>query len=391
MKVVMLCKWTTDILSGGVAVHVTNLVKELSNIKDLDLTVISFGETSEILYEGKTKIVLIKAHKIYYLIPFLAIIKLALEVKKINPDIIHVQGSNISPYLFYMLFARGYKKIVTYHSYPSRELVGQGQLKVNSWKYRFLRFIERYTAKKTDYNITVDTRLKKWIIEEFGSKLKHKIAVILNGVDIDLFDFKINHLIKKSELNIKKEALVIFHAKAFVPKNGQEYLIKAMPKISSEFSDIILILAGDGPLKDNMIKLSEELGVSSKIRFEGNIPNEQIPSYMAAADLVVVPSIHINGLEEASSILLVEAMAMKKTVIATGIGGLKETIINNINGILVPDKDQEAIARNVLKILNDPYLSKELGENAFEYVKNERTWSKIALETFDIYKKLLKD
>ncbi|MEN6554073.1 MAG: glycosyltransferase family 4 protein [Methanobacterium sp.] len=389
MKVVMLCKWSTDVLSGGVAVHVTNLVKELSKIEDLNLSVISFGESSEVLYEGNTKIILIKAHKIYYLIPFLAIIKLALEVRKIKPDIIHVQGSNISPYLFYMLIVRGYKKIVTYHSYPSRELVGQGRLKVNSLKYRFLRFIESYTAKKTDYNITVDTRLKKWIIEKFGSQLKLKITVILNGADIDRFDYKIDHMIKKSEINLEKKTLVIFHAKAFVPKNGQEYLIRAMPEISRQIPNAILVLAGDGPLKQKMIELSDNLGVLEKIRFEGDIPNENIPNYMAAADLVVVPSVHINDLEEASSILLVEAMAMKKPVIATGIGGLKESIVEGMNGILIPDKDPAAIARAVCDVLNDPILADKLGENAFKYVKKERTWQKIALETFQVYKKLV--
>lgn len=390
MKVAVLGKWPKETLSGGVAVHTVSLVKELSQLKGLKIHMVSFGEDSKILNENNLEINLIKNRRIYYILPFLALIRLWIEIKKINPDILHLQGSNISPYLFYtLLMAGNKKKVVTYHSYPSRELVAHGHLKVKTFKYKFLRFIEKYTAKKMDYNITVDTRLKKWLVEEFGKQMGSKIDVILNGVNINLFDFKIDKFKNKSKHGLPKENPVIFHAKAFVPKNGQEYLIRAMPSILKEIPDVKLVLAGEGPLKGEMIELIHQLDIMDNIRFDGDIPNKNIPEYMAATDLMVIPSIHINNLEEASSILLVEAMAMKKPVIASEIGGLKESITAGVNGLLVPDKDPEAIAKCACDVLNNPVLATKMGDNAFNYVKKERTWSKIALETYNVYRKML--
>lgn len=386
MKVVMLCKWTTDILSGGVAVHVTNLVKKLSKINDLDLTVISFGETSEVLYEGKTKIVLIKARKIYYLFPFLALIKLSREVSKVKPDLLHLQGGNFSPYLLHVLFFSKLKSVITFHSYPTKELVAHGRLKPNSLKYKLLRWLESYTLKKVDLFISVGLRLKELIIEEYGNNIENKFFFIPNGINMDEFDSKIDKNLSRSKLNISNEEYIIFHAKSFVQNNGQEYLIKAFPEILKKIPNSKLLLAGEGPKKSELIKFSEKLGISNRVKFLGNINHEKIPSYLAACDIVVIPSVSIGELEETSCILLLEAMAMKKPVIASDIGGLKESIVNGKNGILIPDKDSNEIVNNVLLLFNNSSLYQKLSENAFNYVKNERKWSKIASYTMDVYK-----
>lgn len=330
---------------------------------------------------------MIKAYKIYYLLPFLAIIKLAFEVRKIKPDIIHVQGSNVSPYLFYTLLVRGYKKIITYHSYPSRERLAHGSLKINSLKYKLFRLLERFTFNKFDIIITVTQRLKNWLNDDFDSS-GNKIFTIPNGVDTSSFNYDIDNKNLRNKLNLLKEEYLIFHAKSFVPNNGQEYLIKAMPKIVSANPNVKLILAGDGPMKSKLIELSKNLKIANNILFLGNIPHKEIPSIISASNVIIIPSVQINGFEEGSSIFSLEAMAMKKPIIASNIGGFRDSIIDGENGLLVPDKDSNAIAKNVLTLLQNPTLAEKLGENALVYVNKERTWSKIAQDTLDKYKLL---
>ena len=389
MKVVMLCKWNKHNLNDGVSVHVNNLVQELSKFDDLNLNIISFGDTSEVFFNGKTQIVLIKAYKLYYLLPFLAIIKLALELRKINPDIIHVQGANVSPYLFYTMFIRGYKKVITYHSYPSRELVANGKLKLNSLRYKILKILERNTFNKFDIIITVTKILKKWLEDDFVST-ENKIFPIPNGVDTSSFDYKINNEYFRKKLNLSEEDYLIFHAKSFDPYNGQEYLIRSMPKILGEYPNIKLILAGDGPTKSKMIEVVKKLDIPNNVIFLGKVQHEEIPFIIFISDLIVIPSVQMNGFEEGSSIFSLEAMAMKKPVIASNIGGFKDSIIDGNNGLLIPDRDSDAIANKVLKLVKDPIFANKLGENALFYVKNERSWLKIALDTLEIYKKIIK-
>ena len=321
------------------------------------------------------------------MLPFLAIIKLALEVRKIKPDIIHVQGSNVSPYLFYMILVRGYKKVVTYHSYSSRELLVHGRLKVNSLQYKLLRCYEKITFNKVDLIITVTQRLKKWLNEDFDSE--SRIFPIPNGVNTRIFDYKIDGKFIRTKLNLSSGDYLIFHAKSFVPNNGQEYIIKALPKILSDSPNVKLILAGDGPTKTKLIELSKNLEISDNVLFLGDVLHEEIPFFLAASDVVVIPSVQMNGFEEGSSIFSLEAMAMKKPVIASNVGGFRDSIVDCENGILVPDKDPNAIAKNVLKLVKNHVLEDELGKNAYAYVKKERKWSKIAKSTLKVYECLL--
>ncbi|ANF22625.1 glycosyltransferase family 4 protein [Thermococcus piezophilus] len=394
MKVVMLAKWSEKELSGGVAVHTINLVRSLSKFDELELYVISFGNESKTLKIGNAKVILIKAPKLYYIFPILALIRLAWEVKKIKPDIIHVQGSNLSPYLLYAVFLnRKAKKVITFHSYPTIELVAHKKLKEGSFRYRILKWLEKMTVEKADVLISVDTRIKSWIVKEFGIKHANKTIVIPNGINTRKFNplsYNNRKRLIREKYNISQKDTIIFHAKAFTPKNGQEYLIRAMKLILKENPKTKLILAGDGPLRKKLETLTHELNITENVIFVGNLPNDLIPEYLAAVDIVVVPSIHIKGLEEATSIFLAEAMVMGKPVVASNIGGLRETIVDGVNGILVPDKDPNAISKAVLKIIDNPVLKVKLGRNAIRYIENKRTWETLAKRTIKIYRTLLK-
>ena len=99
MKVVILGKWPTGEIDGGVANHTINLVKSLSELNGIEVFAISFGNESKIFKQHNVNILLIKSKKTYYIFPFLAIYRLLQEIKKIKTDIIHLQGSNLSPYL----------------------------------------------------------------------------------------------------------------------------------------------------------------------------------------------------------------------------------------------------------------------------------------------------
>ena len=173
-----------------------------------------------------------------------------------------------------------------------------------------------------------------------------------------------------------------------MPFNGQTYLIKALPEVLGEIPDAKLVLAGVGPLLPEAQTLSAQLTLSGRAIFPGYVPHDQIPSYIAAADVVVVPSIRMATMEEGSSALLVEAMAAQKPVIATNVGGNPDSITHGENGLLVPDKDPHAIAESILNIYHDPALAKKLGLNAREYVMRERTWAENARRIRAAYQQL---
>lgn len=372
---------------NGVAAHIVSLVNSMGMMdgKKYEFHMISFGDASQTIYDGNAQVKILKIYKIYYLLPIIPILKLMYEVKKIKPDILHVQGINLSPYLLYTLFSgKKYKKVITIHGYPTREMIAHGELKYHTLKYFFLRWIELKGIRDSDLLICVSTPLKKWAHEELCLDRSKKAILQLTAVDVKAFK-PLEKSEERRKLGIPMEDFIIFHAKAFVINNGQSYLVRAIPKIIGRIPNVKLYLAGNGPLKPEASKLIDDLHLKNNIRLLGNLPHDQISSYLAASDVVSIPSIATEGAEEGSSIFLIEAMAMEKPCIASDIGGLRDSIKNGVTGLLIPDKDEEAIVTAILQLYHNPGLANAIGKNARAYVVNERNCQKLNDELLRLY------
>jgi glycogen(starch) synthase len=395
VRVLMLGLWPYGgPISDGVATSTVNQVKAIGKSREPEFYFVSFDHSKSfdqpeaVLSEGFATIVLLRLRSLDYVLPFLPLIQLHREVKKINPDIIHVKGVNISSYLLETLFfAKSKKKVAAFGSCRTKELVASGYVKRRSLRHLVLRWLEKETVRRCDLIIAVTSALATQI-SRLGASAKNKTVVIPNGVDTDVFNPSTSGEWARNQLEIPTTDFVIFHAKAFEVYNGQAYLIEAVRELANRIPDAKLVLAGDGPQLPGLKDLCGELGLSDRILFPGQIPHSQIPSHMAAADVVVVPSIRTGTSEEGSSNLLLEAMAMQKTVIATDVGGNRDTITHGENGILVPDRDSHAIAEAIVTMYTDRVLARRISRNARAYVERQRTWSEIAKRILTAYEQL---
>ncbi len=189
-----------------------------------------------------------------------------------------------------------------------------------------------------------------------------KIRVILNGVDPNRFD--------PAKIRVEKKIScpIILTARRLVKKNGVDSLLRAMPHILDQVECKLLII-GDGPERSDLIHLAEKLEIEHSVDFLGAIPHNDIARYIALADIAVVPSI-----VEASSIFMLESMAMGKPVVANCAWGLAE-VINGKNGVLT---DATHLGEAIAGLLCAEQVQKELGENARQYVIENHSWEKIA-------------
>ncbi len=201
-----------------------------------------------------------------------------------------------------------------------------------------------------------------------------KIKVIYNGVDAKKFDPKVK--------NIRPDysTPVLVTARRLVRKNGVDRLLCAMPDILKHV-DCRLLIIGDGPERSYLMHLAERLRIGKNVEFLGAIPHEEIAGYIAVANIAVVPSI-----VEASSIFMLEAMAMCKPVVATGAWGLSE-IINGRNGVLA---DADHLGEEIAGLLGNERKMKELGNNARRYVVENHNWEKIAKRLESEYFRLMR-
>lgn len=212
-------------------------------------------------------------------------------------------------------------------------------------------------AKRSHLQIHVSTYFAQQV-SAWGGKVK--VKMIPNGVDTSVFHPEVTGCLHAS-------LPVILTARRLVRKNGIEYLIKAMEYLKGLCE---LFIVGDGPERRRLELLAKN---TKNIKFLGEVPQSDMPSYIAGADIAVVPSII-----EASSLFMLEAMSMGKPVVASCVGGLPETLGDS--GVLVPPMRPELLAKAIMELLNDPEKRMRLGIKARRHVEEEYTWQKIAMQ-----------
>lgn len=186
---------------------------------------------------------------------------------------------------------------------------------------------------------------------------EEKIRVIPNIVNIDEFKF--------TPIRMNKEKTIMF-AGILGRVKGCEYLIRAFKIIESRIPDSKLIIAGDGPEKDDLVKLAEELNLEDVV-FLGWIPHKDMAELYNETTVLVVPSIH----PEPFGIVGIEAMATGRPVIGSNVGGIPDWIEDGKTGFLVGPKNPEEIAERVVELLSNEDLTEEMGENARRKAEEE--------------------
>jgi len=200
------------------------------------------------------------------------------------------------------------------------------------------------------------------------------LTVIRNGIEWQHFNIE-------NQAHPKNEK-IIFTASRLAPEKGIEYLIQAIKILSARMNNMKLLVAGEGPLKTRLEYLVEQQGIKEIVTFLGY--QENVSKYISQADVVVLPSLW-EGLPN----ILLEAMAMKKPVVATAVGGTKEIVKDGENGFLVRPKDAKALAEAIQKILQDANLARNFGESGYRFVRENFDLSLMVSSYEKLYQKLL--
>jgi glycosyltransferase involved in cell wall biosynthesis len=135
--------------------------------------------------------------------------------------------------------------------------------------------------------------------------------------------------------------------------------------------------------------LSRELGISEAVEFAGFVTNERLSQLFRACTLYVHPAIYDDrGDTEGLGVVLIEALRNRKPVVASQVGGIVDVIKDGETGLLVPQKDPEALAEAVLRVLQDPALARRLGEQGYVYATKFFDWDRITDRLEAVYRRV---
>lgn len=216
---------------------------------------------------------------------------------------------------------------------------------------------------------------------------KGNIDIVPCGTDIETFG-KVSRNEAREQLDLATDAKVVFYAGRFDRRKGIETLVRAVGRLDlKQYSDFKLIIAGgstpgqkDGLEKERIEGIVKELGLEDVTTFVGQVEHAVLASYYAAADVCVVPSHY-----EPFGLVAIEAMASGTPVVASDVGGLKYTVVNEETGLLAPPKNDEAFANAIARILNDSQWRDCLGKAARKRVESQFSWNGVAKQLDELY------
>jgi len=181
-----------------------------------------------------------------------------------------------------------------------------------------------------------------------------------------------------SKLGLARDQPVVLAVGRLVHKKGFEYLVEATPRIRAVHPDFQVVIAGRGDLERDLMERARRLGVAGNVRLVGNVERGELNAYYALATVVAVPSVrddagNVDGLPN----VLLEAMASGSPLVASDVAGIPQAVRDKKDGLLVAEKDPEAMAGAILELLDTPELRKNLGASARERAREVFDWNRV--------------
>ena len=215
------------------------------------------------------------------------------------------------------------------------------------------------------------------------NRLGELVTVIPNGVDCKRFHPQAQASEVRTQLRLKDRFTILFVGALtkWHRYKGLDILLEAVKIVAGAHPDLMLVIVGDGNLKDMYISLSKQLDLKDNTKFVGDVPDEDIPKYYVAADVLVLPS---KDMSEGFGLTLLEANASGKPAIASNVGGIPSVIKDGYNGMLVSPNDPRSLADAIMRLREKPDECREMGGNGRRFAELH-DWSIIALKTERVY------
>ncbi len=170
-----------------------------------------------------------------------------------------------------------------------------------------------------------------------------------------------------------------------IQRKGIRYLIQALGQLPAHLN-ARLVIVGQGPERPALEALAQELGLEERVTFAGRLPDPELERLYAACDVFVLPAIvDSSGDTEMLGMVLLEAMRYRKPVVASNVGGIPDIVAHGVNGLLTPQKDPQALAQAIERLLTDRKLSRRLGESGYNEARRRFSWQAVLEETFALY------
>jgi glycosyltransferase involved in cell wall biosynthesis len=290
-------------------------------------------------------------------------------VERNEVAILHPHGYRADVYALAAGRGSGVKRVATCHPWTERSYSRRG---------RFYAWLDQTLLPRFDHVVAVCDDVKNEILRKRIQA--SAVSVIENGIDLERFSDRRTRQELRHELELPADRFLIGTIGRLVPEKGHHLLIQAAAALKEKHPDAYYVIAGDGPLLASMRELVAALGLADRFRFFGLC--DRVPDLLRALDVFILPSV-----SEGLPMVILEAMAAHKPIIATSVGAIPGVLVHEQSGLLV-DPSPSSLALAISRLVQDPNLASHLGERAFERARNHYSSERMAQAYAEIFDRL---
>lgn len=310
--------------------------------------------------------------KLFHLLFFLAVyVEIKTRIRRQHCELFIVRFSFPNYLIVRYLRSRGSKILLELHGFSHVELKEYGQSYLPPFYLSIIRYLERKMLYLADEIITVSGSLRE-SVAAFGIN-KGQIHVVHNAIDPDVFDAAVSpeNIVRRYNL---EEKIVIGFVGSFARYHGVHILLEIAESLENKY-DIHFLMVGQnvhGP--DNFAEEVLTSQLAPMFTFTGEVPHSEIPLYIAAMDIAIIPDFNTYG----SPMKLFEYMAMGKAIVAPDVRPIKEIVEEGKTALIFERKNSIRAVKCIEALIRDKELRKKLGIRARNVVLNSHTWDQNA-------------
>jgi len=258
--------------------------------------------------------------------------------------------------------------------------VNHGTYAEGSLRYRTTRMLETLAVKQADRVVAICEGIRGELLRR--GVPRDRVTVVPNGVDADWFEPRERAAALATRLGLA-EGPVFGYVGSFSHYENLPFLARAAPDFLRPFPGGRLLLVGGG--RDETALRQAALEAGPGVILAGRIPHDQVRGIYTLLDVLVLPRRRIRLTELVTPLKPLEAMAMRKPVLASDIGGHTELIRNDETGLLFRAEDRESLIDGAVRLGERPTLRQRLGDSGRRFVEAERTWDRVVTGYLDVY------
>ncbi|GAA4518348.1 hypothetical protein GCM10023160_00250 [Brachybacterium paraconglomeratum] len=252
-------------------------------------------------------------------------------------------------------------------------------------QYSYLARMEADAARGATRVLAITEALKAELVDRGVDA--EKITLVPNGVDTARFTPIPRDEELATELGVQGRT-VIGYVGTVVDYEGLNLLLTAARELRRTREDFHVLIVGDGAQLDSLRAVAEDEDLGDVVSFIGRVPHDEVERYYSIIDITPFPRLPLPVCEMVSPLKPFEAMAMGKAVIASDVAALAEIVTPDVNGLLHAKGSSDSLQEQLTRLLDDPELLLELGENSRQWVVENRDWRTLAQVIAGIYAEL---